>query len=160
MLFDFLVTGQVVPLNPAASVKGPKHVVKKGKTPVLTAAEARELLTAIDCDSPVGLRDRALIGTMVYTFARVGAVTRMRVSDVFLQGRRTWVRLLEKGGKRHDMPCHHTLEEYLEAYIDGAGIDADGKAFLFRTARGRSGRALEPSHGAAGRIPHDRPARC
>ncbi len=139
MLFDHLVTGQVVTQNPASSVKGPKHVVKKGKTPVLSAVEARELLAAIDCGSPVGLRDRAMIGTMVYTFARVGAVTRMRVEDVYLQGRRTWVRLHEKGGKRHDMPCHHKLEEYLEEYLDGAGIDVDGKGFLFRTAPGHAG---------------------
>ena len=141
MLFDHLVVSQVVTINPAASVKGPKHIVKKGKTPVLSAGEASELINAIDTSSPVGLRDRALIGTMVYTFARVGAVTRMRVEDVYLQGRRTWVRLLEKGGKRHDMPCHHKLEEYLEEYLDGAGIDGDSKGFLFRTAPGH-GRAL------------------
>jgi hypothetical protein len=67
MLFDWLVTGQVVPVNPAASVRGPKHVVRKGKTPVLTAAEARQLLDSIDCTKIVGLRDRALIGVMVYT---------------------------------------------------------------------------------------------
>ena len=137
MLFDWLVVGQVVPVNPASSVKGPKHVVKKGKTPVLSAEEARVLIDSIDTDSPVGLRDRALIGIMVYTFARVGAVIRMRVEDVYVQGRRTWVRLHEKGGKRHEMPCHHNLEEYLEAYIEGAGIAADAKGYLFRTSRGR-----------------------
>ncbi len=126
------MVSQVVQQNPAASVKGPKHVVKKGKTPVLSAAEARELLAAIETGLPVGLHDRALIGTMVYTSARVGAVTRMRVEDVYFQGRRTWVRLHEKGGKRVDMPCHHTLEEYLEEYLDGAGIDADKKEYLFR----------------------------
>ena len=109
------------------------------KNPVLSTGEARELLAAIDCDSPVGLRDRALIGPVVYTIARVGTVTRMRVSDVYLQGRRTWVRLHEMGGRRHDIPSHHTLEEYLEAYIDGAGIDAGGKGFLFLTARGQAG---------------------
>ena len=74
---------------------------------------------------------------MVYTFARVGAVIRMRVEDVYVQSRRTWARLHEKGGKRHEMPCHHNLEEYLEAYIEGAGIGADAKGYLFRTSRGR-----------------------
>ena len=69
MLFDYLVTGQVVPTNPAASVRGPKHVVRKGKTPVLTAEETRQLLDAIDTRTIVGLRDRALIGVMVYSFA-------------------------------------------------------------------------------------------
>jgi site-specific recombinase XerD len=143
MLFDWLVVGQVVPQNPASSVRGPKHVVKKGKTPVLSAGEARELLDSLDISSPIALRDRALIGIMVYTFARVGAVIRMRVEDVYVQGRRTWVRLHEKGGKRHEMPCHHSLEEYLAAYIESAGIKADAKGYLFRTARGRTGELTE-----------------
>ena len=138
MLFDWLVVGQIVPVNPAASVRGPKHVVKKGKTPVLSADEARAMLDAGNAGSVIGLRDRALISLMVYTFARVGAVINMRVEDVFVQGRRTWVRLHEKGGKLHEMPCHHNLETYLEAYIEGAGIAADAKGRLFRAARGRS----------------------
>lgn len=79
MLSDWLVVGQVMPLNPASSVRGPKHVMKKGKTAVLGADEARALLDAIDIGTPGGLRDRALIGLMVYTFARVGAVIQMRV---------------------------------------------------------------------------------
>jgi site-specific recombinase XerC len=79
MLFDWLVVGQVVPLNPATSVRGPKHVVKKGKTPILSAEEARLLLGSLDTSHVVGLRDRALIGLMTYTFARVGAVLAMRV---------------------------------------------------------------------------------
>lgn len=143
MLFDWLVVGQVVPVNPASSVRGPKHVVKKGKTPVLSVDEARALLDTIDTTSPVGLRDRALIGLMVYTFARVGAVIRMRVKDVYTQGRRAWVRLHEKGGKRHEMPCHHNLEEYLQAYLEAARIGGDPKGYLFRTALGRTGRLSE-----------------
>lgn len=143
MLFDWLVVGQVVPVNPASSVRGPTHVVKKGKTPVLSAEEARTLLASVDADSPVSLRDRALIGLMVYTFARVGAVTKMRVEDVYVQGRRTWIRLHEKGGKRHEMPCHHNLDEYLQAYIEAAQIGADAKGYLFRTALGRTRRLSE-----------------
>lgn len=139
MLFDWLVVGQVVPNNPASSVRGPRHVVKKGSTPVLTAEEARALLDSIDPASPIGLRDRALIGLMVYTFARVGAAIGMRVEDVFVQGRRTWVRLHEKGGKLHDMPCHHNLEEFLHAYLQGVGISGDRKGFLFRTAPRHAG---------------------
>ena len=121
-LFDWLVTGQVIPTNPAASVRGPAHSVRKGKTPVLDPAEARQLLDSIDVSTPIGLRDRALIGLMVFSFARIGAALAMRVEDVFVQNRRLWVRLREKGGKRHEMPCHHTLEGYLYAYLDGAGI--------------------------------------
>ena len=132
-LFDWLVVGQVVPLNPAASVRGPSHSVRRGKTPVLTPNEARHLLDAIDVTTPAGLRDRALIALMIYSFARIGAALAMRVEDVFVQNRRLWVRLHEKGGKRHEMPCHHNLEEYLTAYIDGCELRDDRKGPLFRT---------------------------
>jgi site-specific recombinase XerD len=88
MLFDWLVTGHVIDVNPAHAVRGPKYVVKKGKTPVLNAEEARALLDAIDISTLTGLRDRALIGVMVYTFARVNAGISMKVKDYFTQGRR------------------------------------------------------------------------
>jgi integrase/recombinase XerC len=132
-LFDWLVNGQVVPVNPAHTVRGPRHVVTTGQTPVLDPAEARALLDSIDVLRPAGLRDRALIGLMVYSFARIGAALGMAVEDVYTQNRRLWVRLREKGGKRHAMPCHHNLEEYLTAYLDGAGLRDDPKGPLFRT---------------------------
>jgi site-specific recombinase XerD len=137
MLFDWLVVGQVLGANPAHAVRGPKHVVKKGRTPVLDREEARALLAVIDTGTLTGLRDRALIGTMIYTFARVGAVLQMDVSDYFTQGRRGWVRLHEKGGKEHEAPCHHKLEVLLDQYIAAAGIAGDGDKPLFRTT-GRS----------------------
>ena len=143
MLFDWLVIGQVLAVNPASPVRGPKHSVKKGKTPVLTADETRALLDAIDTSSVVGLRDRALIGLMVYTFARVGAATLMKIEDVYIQGRRTWVRLHEKGGKRHEMPCHHNLEDYLTVYVAAAGLAAQPKGFLFRTTLGTTAQLSE-----------------
>ena len=143
-LFDWLVTGQVVPVNPAASVRGPTHSVRRGKTPALAPDEARRLLDAIDVMTPGGLRDRALIALMVYSFARVGAALAMRVEDVFVQNRRLWVRLHEKGGKRHEMPCHHNLEEYLTAYIDGCELRQDRKGPLFRTI-GRGTKRLSES---------------
>ncbi|MBT2791940.1 tyrosine-type recombinase/integrase [Paraburkholderia strydomiana] len=144
-LFDWLVTGQIVPHNPAASVRGPAHSTKKGKTPVLDATEARQLLDSIDVTTPIGLRDRALIALMVFSFARVGAALAMRVEDTYVQHRRLWVRLREKGGKRHEMPCHHTLEVYLHAYLDGAGIAEDPKGPLFRTvARGTGQLSTRP----------------
>ncbi len=139
MLFDWLVVGQIVPYNPAHAVRGPKHVVKKGKTPVLTQDEARELLERIDTSTFLGLRDRALIAMMIYTFGRVGAVIKMRIEDYYTQGRRGWVRLHEKGGKRHEMPCNHNLEAYLDEYIKTAGISDDLKGYLFRTAQSKSG---------------------
>jgi len=132
-LFDWLVTGQVMPVDPAASVRGPRHVVTCGQTSVLDPAEARALLDSIDTSSVVGLRDRALIGLMVYSFARIGAALGMAIDDVYTQNRRLWVRLREKGGKRHAMPCHHNLEEYLTAYLDGAELRGDPKGPLFRT---------------------------
>ena len=95
----------------------------------------------VECEEPslVGLRDRALIGAMVYTFARVNAVLKMKVRDYFVQGRRGWVRLHEKGGKEHEVPCHHNLERYLDEYIAAAGIAEDPDAPLFQTAAGRTG---------------------
>src|SRR5271166_3383739 len=132
-LFEWLVTGQVMPVNPASSVRGPSHSVKRGKTPVLDPSEARSLLDSIDVTTPAGLRDRALIGLMVYSFARIGAALSMKVDDVYVQNRRLWVRLHEKGGKRHEMPCHHNLESYLHAYIVGCGFATDPKGPLFRT---------------------------
>ncbi|MEM8579595.1 MAG: tyrosine-type recombinase/integrase [Pseudomonadota bacterium] len=132
-LFDWLVVGQVVPVNPAASVRGPKHIVRRGKTPVLEPMEARQLLEAIDTSKPVGLRDRALIGMMVYSFARVGAALSLKVEDLYTQNRRLWVRLHEKGGKRHEVPCHHNLEAFLHDYLDGCGLWDDRKGWVFRT---------------------------
>ena len=139
-LFDWLVVGQVVPVNPAASVRGPTYSVKRGKTPVLAPDEARQLLDSINAATPAGLRDRALIALMVFSFARVGAALGMKVEDVYVQQRRLWVRLHEKGGKRHDMPCHHSLEDYLHAYIDGCELAAEPKGSLFRTIGRGTGR--------------------
>ena len=126
-----------------ASVRGPKHVVKTGKTTVLTGEQARELLDSIDTSTLVGLRDRALISVMTFAFARIGAVVAMRVKDYYPKGKRWWVRLHEKGGKRHEMPAHHNLEAYLDAYIKAAGIGDDSKSPLFRSAVGRTGALTE-----------------
>jgi site-specific recombinase XerD len=143
MLFDWLVVGQVVAANPASPVRGPKYVVRKGKTAVLTAEEARTLLDSIPADTLVGMRDRALIATMVYTFARVGAVIKMRVEDVYVQGRRTWIRLHEKGGKRHEMPCHHLLDSYMNEYLEAGDLATDAKGYLFRSTYRRTGELTE-----------------
>lgn len=145
MCFDWLVTGQIAPMNPAASVRGPTYVVKKGKTPVLTADEARQLLDSIDVSTPVGLRDRAIIGVMVFSFARVGAVVGMKVEDYFQNGKRSWLRLHEKGGKFHEVPAHHNAEAYLDAYISAADLSQAPKSPLFRTVTGKSGVLTENS---------------
>lgn len=143
-LFDWLVVGQVIPHNPASSVRGPSHTARTGKTPVLEPAEARQLLDSLDISTPAGLRDRALIALMVFSFARIGAALAMKVEDVYTQHRRLWVRLREKGGKQHVMPCHHSLEEYLHAYLVETGIEGDLKGPLFRTIQRGTGQ-LSPT---------------
>jgi integrase/recombinase XerC len=131
MLFDWLVVKQVLSSNPAHSVRSPRQTIGKGKTPVLDPSEARQLLSSIDVSKNVGLRDRALIGTMLYTFGRIGAVLGMRVQDVYSQNRRLWVRLHEKGGKLHDMPCHHELEEWIAEYMERCSLNDDQSGWLF-----------------------------
>jgi integrase len=96
---------------PSAGQPAPASMTE---SPVLDPAEARALIDSINVSSHAGLRDRALIGLMVYSFARIGAALGMSIEaalgmsieDVYTQNRRLWVRLREKGGKRHAMPCH------------------------------------------------------
>jgi integrase/recombinase XerD len=147
MLFDWMVTGGILAVNPAAAVRGPKYMIKKGKTPVLTPEEARLLLDSIPLirrtrrrgrepqEQPclAGFRDRALLAVMVYTFARVSAVVGMNVEDYYQQGKRWWVRLHEKGGKHHELPVHHKAEEYLDAYLKISGIGAERSTSLWRS---------------------------
>jgi site-specific recombinase XerD len=143
MLFDWLVVGQIVAHNPASAVRGPTYVVHTGKTPVLLGEEARVLLDSITTDSLVGLRDRALIALLVYTFARVSAAVQMNGEDVYTQGKRLWVRLHEKGGKEHTLPCHHELEGHLDAYREAIGIAHEKGTPLFRSAMRRTGRLTD-----------------
>lgn len=142
MLFDWLVVGQVMPNNPASSVRGPKHVVKTGKTPVLETGEWRRLIDSIPTETVRGLRDRALIATLTYGFARITAALKMKVEDLRPRGAAWVLQLNEKGGKQHAMPCHHAAAEALHAYIAAAGIAEDKKGLMFRTAKGHHGTAL------------------
>lgn len=146
VLFDWLVTGGILPHNPLASVRGPKYVVKRGKTPVLSPEDTRTLLDSIplvrslpdgtQVPDLIGLRDRALISTMVFSFARISAVVGLKANDYYQNGKRSWFRLHEKGGKYHEVPAHHTAEEYLDAYI--AVARSSPETPLFRSARGRA----------------------
>ena len=119
-------------MNPAAAVRGPTHVVTTGATPVLSPAEARRLLAAIDPGTLTGRRDRALVSVMLYSVARVSAVIGMRRPDYFRQERQGWLRLHEKGGTRHDVPAHHRASEALDDYLARAGRDA-ATAALFQS---------------------------
>ena len=113
--------------------------------PVLSPAEARRLLEAIDTGTLAGLRDRALVSVMLYSVARVSAVIGMRRQDYFRQERRGWLRLHEKGGTRHDVPAHHRAAEALDDYLEAAGLD-EPTAALFQSVdpagRRLTGRAL------------------
>ena len=156
MLYDWLIIGQIVATNPAHAVRGPKHVVTEGLTPILDADQMKELLASIEVANIVGLRDRALIGVMTATFGRIEATLAMNVADYFPDGKNWSIRLHEKNSKVITMPVQHRLEEYLDAYIEAAGgadsfpfeITKDGKRTkhqpLFRSTRGRS-RALTGS---------------
>jgi site-specific recombinase XerD len=139
-LFDWLIVGQLIHQNPAAPVRGPSHIVKKGKTPVLDGDEAKRLIDSIDVSTIAGLRDRALIALLIYSFARISAALHMNVEGYYPQGKRWWVRLHEKGGKQHEMPAHHLLESYVDAYVTAAGFAAEKASPLFRTLgdRGRT----------------------
>ena len=149
MLFDWLVVGQVVPHNPAHAVKGPRHSTVKGKTRMPTRDEAKALLDAIPTDSLVGLRDRALIGALIYSFARVSAALAMRVEDYYPVGKRWWLRLHEKGGKHHEMPAHHTLQDALDAYLEAAGIAERQEGPAVPLGPGPHRQAHRAGHGAA-----------
>lgn len=133
MLCSFLVVRQVLRRNPALEVRGPKLVVRVGKTPVLTGDEARTLFASIDVSKPAGLRDRALLGVMVYSFARISAALSMDVGDYFQVGRKMILQLHEKGGREHQMPAHHTLIEYMDAYLDVLGVSARAEGPIFRS---------------------------
>lgn len=131
-MLGHLAASGVLPVNPAASVKGPKYVTREGKTPVLSATEARRLLDAIPTDTLIGLRDRAMIGVMVYTFARVGALVAITVEDYFESRGRRHLRLHEKGGKVITVALNMHAAEYLQAWLEAADIGAHRKSPLFR----------------------------
>ena len=121
MLGQFLVLKQVLRENPAAGVRGPRHVVRVGKTPVLQAADVRRLFASMGGGgggAPVDVRDRALFAVQLYTFARVSAVLNLRRGDYFRVGSRMVLRFREKGGRDHEMPVHHTAVEHLDRYLE------------------------------------------
>ena len=113
----------------------------RGPTLILPVEARHRWLEKMDTSTVIGLRDRALIALMVYSFGRVSAVLKMRVKDYFPKGKRHFIRLHEKGGKHHEVPVHHKAEDFLDAYIEAADIATEKNGFLFRSAGGR-GRAL------------------
>ena len=132
MLFNWLVLGQVIPTNPALFVKGPKFSRQTGITPILEPGQMRDLLDSIETGSVKGLRDRAAIAVMAYTFARVSAIVSLIREDYRLMGKRAQLRLQEKGGKEKLVWLHHEAEEFLDRYLEAVQI-RDPKAPLFQT---------------------------
>jgi integrase/recombinase XerD len=132
MLFDYLVTGHIVPFNPAQAVQAPRYSATEGKTPILSAQETRQLLDSIDVTNVWGLRNRGLIAVLVFSCARVSAVVGMKLEDYFAEGKEWKLRLHEKRGKLHVVPAHHQVIDYLDEYIAAAGIQGAPKKPLFR----------------------------
>ncbi len=117
--FDQLVTRHAVVLNPAASVRSERYHVVEGKTPEITVEQARRLLRSIDTGHIVGLRDRAIVGILVYTAARVGAVAKLSVRDYVDAGDQYCLRFTEKGGKSREIPVRHDLQQFISSYLVG-----------------------------------------
>jgi site-specific recombinase XerD len=142
--FDLLVERHIMIINPAASVRGLRYEAVEGKTPEITIEHAKKLLATIRVRREkrkgefvpliVGLRDRAIIATLIYTAARAGAVARLKLKDFRYDGTQWTFRFAEKGGKSREIPVRHDLQEYILAYL--ATIpdwQADTSAPLFRT---------------------------
>jgi site-specific recombinase XerD len=128
------VNRHAVALNPAASVRGERFQVVEGRTPEIAVEQARRLLSSINCTHVVGLRDRAVIGTLIYTAARVGAVAGLRRDDFYDAGEQFCLRFTDKGGKHREIPVRHDLVRFLLDYIDAAAIaEAPKGSPLFRS---------------------------
>jgi site-specific recombinase XerD len=137
-LFDWFVIHQVVPFNPCAPVKGPRYSIRVGKTPVLSLEDTRKLLAAIGTQTPIDLRDRAIIAFMFFTFTRISATLGIDIGDLYTQDGKPWVRLREKGGRDHTVALHPDLEAMISAYM-GELTDLGKETPLFRAALNRSG---------------------
>ena len=128
------------PERPATPVVRARHVVKRGRTPILSPEGGAPAVRKHPNRQPGRpARSGRSIGVLIGSFARISAERAMRVEDYFPQGKRWWLRLHEKGGKHHEMPVHHTLEAHLDAYVQAAGLAEDKKGPLFRAALAKNG---------------------
>ena len=147
--FDALVLRHVAPLNPFASVRGIKHGGAEGKTPEITIQQAKKLFHSLQAADVVGLRDRAVLGVLAYTGARVGAVAKLRLLDYRNHGEQWMLRFREKNGKNREIPVRHDLEAWLREYLAAAGIVEETKsAPLFRAAAGKKKCLTEAAYAA------------
>ena len=144
--FNLLVERHIVMINPAAVAETERYQVIDGKTPEITVSQARQLLASIDTSNTVGLRDRTIICTLIYTAARAGAVARLRLQDFYHTENQYCLHFLDKGGKSREIPVRHDLERYIREYIQAAGLENAPKASpLFRTAIRKEKRLTETS---------------
>ena len=147
--FDTLVARHAAVLNPFQSVRGVRHPHGEGRTPEVTVDQARQLLASIKTRDVYGLRDRAVLGTLIYTGARVGAISRLRMQDLRDNGNHRSLQFAEKGGKAREIPVRHDLDEWISAYLEGAGLeDAPQASPLYRSGQRRASpltdRAMSP----------------
>lgn len=147
-LFDALVLRHAVALNPFASVRGIKYSVAEGKTAELAIEQARRLFRSIGTGHVVGLRDRAVLGVLAYTGARIGAVAKLRLADYRNLGEHRVLRFREKGGKEREIPVRHDLALWLGEYIAAAGIGEETRGPLFRAAEGKRRRLTASAYRA------------
>jgi integrase/recombinase XerD len=142
--FDRLVTRHVIILNPASSVRGERYQVLEGKTPEISIDQARRLMASMTGDSPAVLRDRAVIGCLIYTAARAGAIAKLKRKHLTYDGGQWSLRFEEKGGKSREIPVRHDLQGFILEYLAGAGLEkVAGDTPLFRSAVGRTGRLTD-----------------
>jgi site-specific recombinase XerC len=143
MLFSWLTEKGILAMNPAREVKTEKFSRSEGKTPAFDTDQVQKVLDKIDTSNEVGLRDRALLGTLAYTFARIGVVVSLKVEDYFQTGMRSMIRFREKGGKETEIPVHHNLEELLDQYLDISGLTDRPTHTPFSDSLGQDAKARE-----------------
>ncbi len=142
--FDTLVVRHVVVLNPALSVRTERVQVLEGKTPEISVDQVRKLLRSLDVENIVGLRDRAIVGILIYTAVRNGAIAKLKRQDFVHLGNQCLLRFAEKGGKFREIPVREDLMPILDEYVKVANLESSDKSLpFFRTASGRSNRLTE-----------------
>jgi len=138
--FDVLVQRHVMVLNPASSVRGERYSVVEGKTPEISIEQARLLLNSVETATAAGRRDKAILGILIYTGARVGAVARLQCRSLVNDGSQWLLRFDEKGGKAREIPVRHDLEHFLLDHLAAAGLTVQARDIpLFQTIHGRTG---------------------
>jgi integrase/recombinase XerD len=140
MLFSWLTEKGVLAMNPAREVKTERFSRTEGKTPAFVEGEVQRLINAVETTTHTGLRDRALLGTLAYTFARIGAVVNLKVEDYYPSGKRFLLRFKEKGGKEKELPVHHKLEQLLDEYLKASGLEKEPGSPLFPASIGKTGK--------------------